>query len=305
MDVVELDAGDLPCKLYMDAYAAGADGVILINRIKPHTDFHGPIESGLMKMSIIGLGKHHQAKEIHSFGVYGLRELMPIASRRILETGKIIFGVGVVENAYHKVNQIKVARPEEIEKTEMDLLSQSRAFMPSLPLSPLDVLLVDQLGKDISGSGMDTNIIGRMCIYGEPEPDFPKIRTIIVDDLSQHSHGNAQGTGLADFITKKLRDKIDLQSTYENSFTSTFERRAFLPIITDTPAQAIEYALRLCGNKPVQEADIIRIRDTLSLTELLASDSALEKLESKPGITTLERNVSLFDENGDLTPWQM
>ena len=299
MQVVELDSTGLPHRLYMDKHAAQADGVIVCNRVKVHTDFHGPVESGMLKMCVIGLGKHAQALEMHSYGVYGLRELVAPAARKVLATGKIVLGVGVAENAYDQTAQIRAALPPSIEQAEAELLVWSRAHMPALPLSDMDILIIDRMGKDISGVGLDTNIIGRMRIPGQPEPDSPRVGMIIVDDLTDASHGNALGMGLADFVTQQLRDKIDFSATYENVLTSSFVARGNLPIVCATPAEALRHALRSCGRQAVEAPRILRIRDTLHLSGIWCSPAALADL---PHAHT-GASRPLFTETGALSPW--
>jgi len=188
--------------------------------------------------------------------------------------------------------------PDQIEQTEMQLLDWSRAHMPSLPLDDIDVLIIDRMGKDISGLGIDTNIIGRMRITGEPEPERPRIRAIIVDDLTEGTHGNAMGTGLADFVTKRLRDKINFHDTYENVLTSSFPIRGNLPVVLDTPREALQQALR-CYVRDTPEPRIIRIRDTLSLSDIQLSPAALAALK---GANTFGVQ-SLFTSDGELTAW--
>ena len=231
MEVVELDNGGLELPLFMDRYAFESDGVILINRIKPHTAFHGEYESGLIKMSVIGLGNKRLASELHRFGVYGLKTLMPLAGRQILLTGKILLGIGIVENAYDETAIIEALTPLEILAREPELLNSAKQMMPYLPLKDIDVLVVDRLGKDISGSGMDPNIIGRMKIEGTPEPESPRIKAIVVTDLTDASHGNACGIGLADVTTRRLVDKVNWDVTYANGVTSGFYSHVALPIV--------------------------------------------------------------------------
>ena len=281
MEVVELPQGDLKNKVFMDKHAYLSDGVIVINRIKPHTDFHGSLESGLMKMCVIGLGKHKQALAIHRFGVYGLRDMIPPTARQVLKTGKIILGIGLVENAYDETAIIRALRPDVMELEEKKLLDRAREYMPSLPVNELDILIVDEMGKDISGVGIDTNIIGRIAIKGEMDPLTPNITTIIVTDLTDVSHGNALGMGLADIITKKLYNKIELQATYENVITSTFLERGKMPVVADTEQQALLYALRTSGPIAVKDARIIRIKNTLRLGEMYVSRPVWEEIENE------------------------
>jgi hypothetical protein len=303
MEVVELPQGNSAAKVYMDKNAYEADGTIIINRIKVHTDFHAPVESGLMKMCVIGIGKHKQAMAIHRHGVSGLQKLIIPAARQVLQYGKIILGIGIVENAYDETAIIRAIKPEEIETEEKKLIQISRSNMPGIPIAHFDILILDEMGKNISGTGMDTNIIGRICIPGSQDPEFPKITKIIVDDLTDVSHGNALGMGLADFITRKIADKIDYRTTYENTITSTFTERAKMPIVAENPHQAMSYALRTCG--PVEQSDIkiVRIRNTLNLDEMYISKTLLPDVQNNKSITLTGDASDLFNDKGELSPF--
>ena len=203
MEVVELPSTGLGHRIYMDKNAYESDGVILINKIKPHTDFHATYESGLVKMTVIGLGKEHGAEAIHHFGVYGLKELIPASALRILAENKIVGAIALIENANDKTMLVKALKAADIMQEEPKLLEIARKNRPALPVDQIDVLIIDQMGKNISGVGIDTNIIGRLKIYDQPEPISPKIRSIIVNDITEESQGNATGVGLADIISKK------------------------------------------------------------------------------------------------------
>lgn len=293
METVSLNSGSLPHPLFMDRNAFEADGVILVNRVKPHTDFRGPIESGLMKMAVIGLGKRDQAETMHAFGVPGLRDMIVPAARQILATGKIRMGIGIVENARDETMELKAVSAAELEKEEEKLLRTAHASMPRLPLDDIDVLIVDEIGKDISGCGMDTNIIGRMRIAGEPEPERPRIRRIVCTDLTPASHGNAIGIGLADLMTQRLADKIDRDATNANLFTSTFLERGMLPPALPTTAEAVEWALKTCNLKNIDRARVVRIRNTLKLEQMWVSEAAWEAIEQQQ-----KRNGQAPDEPG-------
>lgn len=301
METVDLTPPNARNRVYMDRHAYEADGVILLNRIKLHTDFHGPHESGLVKMSVIGLGKHRQALEIHSWGVYGLRHLIPWTAREIIGTGKIRFGMALVENAYDETMLVRAIPAEAILDQEPALLDISRANMPSLPVDDIDILIVDRMGKDISGAGLDPNIIGRNMIRGEPEPERPRIKMITVHDLTEASHGNAVGMGLADVITRRLYDKIDLQATNENIVTSSFLLRGKIPVVAADDATAYAYALRSCGRIEERDLRVVRVRDTLSLTEAYVSDAVLHELAGVPSISVVGGAVSIFGSDGALT----
>jgi hypothetical protein len=300
MQTVELPDGDPDLRAYMDKYAYESDGVIVINRIKPHTDFHGTIESGMLKMCVIGLGKHRQAMHIHKYGVYGLKELMPLTAKKILKSGKILMGIGIVENAYDQTMIIKAVAPSEMEEEEIKLLEISRINMPCLPVNQIDALIVDEIGKNISGTGMDPNIIGRTKIRGEQEPLVPDITSIIAADLTEASHGNALGVGLADFITKRLFNKIDFKATYENTLTSTFIERGKIPIVADTDREAVEYAMRTCRRLETDRTRIIRIKNTLKLGEIYVSEPILNELKTHGNSEILGSFTDVFDNEGNL-----
>jgi hypothetical protein len=298
MEVVRLSS-DLPLNLFMDARASRADGIILINRIKPHTDYHGRYESGLIKMAVIGLGKHEQALEIHRFGVPGLRDLIPQCAERIFGTGKILGGVAIVENANEQGAALEALPVETILSEEPRLLELARTLMPALPSDSIDLLVVDWLGKDISGVGMDTNIIGRIAVRGEREPERPSIKAIYARDLTAGSHGNALGVGLADVISRRLFDKIDPRATLENAYTSSFLSRAKVPIVADSDEQAIDIALRSCGAVAAGQERIMRIRDTLHLEEIYVSEKLLEELRPRSDIKDNGRSVVIVDSLGN------
>jgi hypothetical protein len=300
MEVVELPRGGLCHPVYMDRNAYEADGVVVINRVKVHTDYHGRIESGLMKMCVIGLGKQRQALVMHGYGVYGLRELIPIAARHILSLGKVILGLGLVENAHDRLMEIRAALPQDTEETEAGLLELCRRNMPRLPADELDVLIIDEMGKDVSGVGIDPNITGRLRIRGEQEPRSPRITDIVVADLTEASHGNALGMGLADFITERLRAKIDFRATYENVLTSTFIERGRMPVVAANDRLAVEYALAECRLPDTAKARVVRIKNTLCLGEVYASEAVLDGLRAREGTEIAGPPEEMFDGTGAL-----
>ncbi len=302
MDVVTLDSGDLGHPVHMDRLAYESDGIVIINRIKPHTDFHGRYESGLMKMCVLGLGKHAQALEMHRLGLAGLRDRLAPTALRVLATGKILLGLGVVENAREQTALIKALLPDAIPQEEPGLLDLARANMPRLPVEAIDVLIVDRMGKDISGSGMDSNIIGRLMIRGQPEPEMPSIGALVVTDLTEATHGNAAGMGFADVITKRLADKIDYPVMSENVITSTFLERGKTPLVAPTAEKAYEIALRACGLADASRARVVRIQDTLHLNEVYVSASLYEALRGR--VPTPEESEGMFQSDGELVPFQ-
>lgn len=304
MEVIELPQEDSPVPVFMDKYAYESDGIILINRIKPHTDFKAKYESGLVKMAVIGLGKERQASAIHSFAVFGLTDLIPLVAEKVIGTRKIIGGIALVENAYDETMIIKALKSNEFFEQESLLLDIARENMPSFPIDEIDVLIIDQMGKDISGVGIDPNIIGRIKITGMKEPEKPLIKAIIVSDLTKKSYGNAVGIGLADVITKKLFDKINFSSTYLNASTSSFLERAKLPVVASDDHEAFVLALRSCGYIKEGEERIIRIKDTLHLDELLISKAVMDLIRVRKSIEIIESNVKLFTGKNEFASFQ-
>ncbi len=301
MDVVEIPQSESPVPLFMDRLAWESDGVVLINRVKPHTSFHGTHESGLAKMAVVGLGKHHAARSIHGHGTRGLREYLPLAAKDVLATGKVLAGLAVVENPRDEITCLRGLLANEILDQEPSLLEEAKRNMPSLPCEDIDILIVDELGKDISGTGMDPNIIGRLRIAGEPEPNTPRISVIIATDLSEGSHGNCYGIGLADIITQRVLDKADLASMYANAQASTFLERAKIPMTVETPQAALALALRICPGVTENNARIARIRNTLHLEDFYVSPAVHTEIESR--VTALANPAPMFLPNGQLAPF--
>ncbi len=291
--------GDVP--VYADRNALSMDGLILINRIKPHTDFHGEYESGLCKMLAIGLGKQKGAETIHRRGVGGLIRLIPQAARVMLEKLPVLMGVASLENALEQTARIEVLPGEDILSREPALLHEARALMPRLPVENLDVLVLREMGKNISGTCIDPNIVGRSMIRGVPD-GLPAIYRIVCLDLTDESHGNALGVGMADFITQRLYDKIDLPATYTNVLTSGFVERGFIPLIAPTDLDAIELALNCCGRHVTPETVRMMIApSTLHIDRLLASEALLEELRARGDVAVEGEAAVSFDEAGALT----
>lgn len=290
--------GGLP--VYMDRNAHSADAIILTNRIKTHTDFKGEIESGLMKMAAIGLGKQKQALVLHNFGVRGLRDMMREVAGVMMESGKILCGIALVENAYDETAHIEAILPPDIPKREAELLLYSKSMMPRLPVEDIDILIVDELGKNFSGAGIDTNIIGRMRLLGEPEPESPRIKYIFVRDLSEATHGNASGLGLADMTTRRCFDKIDFEYTYQNTATSTFIARGMIPLALENDRAALTELMRACWT-PETEKRIVHIKNTLDLAEVRVSESLLPEIREKSHLEITGHSEPLtFDAEGNI-----
>jgi hypothetical protein len=302
METVQIGTIASGIPVYMDRNAHAADGgVVLINRIKTHTDFKGDIESGLMKMAAIGLGKQAQALVLHERGVHGIRDGMKDVALQVLASGKILCGVALLENAYDETAVVEALRPEEIPLREPALLTKSKRMMPSLPVEAIDVLIIDEIGKDKSGTGMDTNIIGRMRIPGEPEPESPRIKYVVARDLSEATHGNATGIGLADLITRRCFDKIDLDVTYQNGATSTFLARSMIPMALESDRRCLEEALRACWGVEPENARIVQIPSTLELEHIRVSEPLLPEIRDNPRCEVLgPSEPPAFDAAGNL-----
>lgn len=303
MEVVEL--GRTPehgLPVYVDAHVAKADGILVINRVKPHTDFSGPWESGLMKMISIGLGKRAQAESIHAHGAWGLRHLMPEVARAKLRLAPIVGGLAILEDAYDQTSEIVGLRAADIEMEETPLLERVKRQMARLPFGALDLLIVDRLGKEISGTGMDTNVIGRKRIPGEPEFERPSVERILVRDLTLATHGNAIGIGLADIVTQRLVDQIDWEVTNTNSLVSGFTQRSMLPAVATNDREALKTAFFLLRRKRVEDLTIARIRDTLHLEHLWVSETQpWQRSDARMELMGGPEEMR-FDAEGNLVP---
>ncbi len=292
MEVVTVGEMEGGGPVYLDSNAFHSRGIVVINRVKPHTAFKGEIESGLMKMLCVGLGKKKGAEAMHR---YGLRDSIPRAARIILKKAPVLLGIAILENSMDETMEIKGALPPQFEQIDRTLLTRSKKLIPKLPFDRVDILIVEQMGKDISGTGMDTNVIGMWRkIGGERKPD---IECLIVLDLTSPSEGNGLGVGLADLTTRRLAQKIDYAKTYANALASGFWAGAKIPIVLESDKEAIDTALRRFNGK---EATIVRIKNTLELGELAISESLLGDIGEK-GIEIEGKPQALsFDSLGNL-----
>lgn len=295
--------------LFMDVNAAAADHTLLINRVKAHTDFRGELESGLTKMAVIGLGKRRGATDMHALGVPGFQTFLALAARVYETETNVVGGLAILENAYDETAELVGLSASEIGgPKEKTLLVHSKSLMASIPFPEIDVLAIRRIGKDISGAGMDTNIIGRLKIPRQPE-NFggPDVAIIAVLDLTQATHGNATGLGLADVTTARVVEQIDWVSTYTNVITSGSlgVQRGPLPLTLAGDQTALNVALRCCG-QPQETARIVLIRDTLTLDRLWVSPSLRSAVEEHPRLSVVEEMPLTFDQTGTMTsPWAM
>src|SRR5262247_1124935 len=301
MDVVQLgEALGLP--VWLDRYASEADWIGIINRVKPHTDFVGEIESGLFKMMTIGVGKYRGATQYHRANVtHGYETVITAVGREMLAKARIGFGLGIVENGYDETAVVEAFNAQELEQGERRLLKQARDWMARLPFSPIDVLVVEEVGKNISGSGMDTNVIGRPSNPHEPFPSDPKILWIVALDLTEESGGNATGIGNADFTTRRLAEKIDWKKTAINTLTACAPNGAKLPLTFDSDLQAVDNALNCIGLTRPEKARIIRIKNTLMIGEIECSEAFLPDIRKRPDLDIVgEARPLPFDAAGQI-----
>jgi hypothetical protein len=278
------------------------DKIILVNRIKPHTDFKGEFESGLIKMMVIGMGKPEGAMMAHRLTIkHGFPAVLTEAGSMILKTLPIFFGVGIIENPYDETAFIELLKPEEMMEKEKVLLKKAKKQMPRLPFDRIDILIVDELGKDVSGAGMDTNVIGRISFIGSSKPKKPKITRIFVRDLTEVTHGNACGIGMADYTTKRLVEKIDYPSTHINSITGMCPENGRVPIFFEKDRDALSTAYDNSGVLDSKDLRILWIKNTLELEYVYASQPFRKEVRSNPKLEILGKPFDLlFDESGNL-----
>ncbi len=302
MEVKKIGTSPHGLPILVDKNAAEADGIVVVNRIKPHTEFEGPIESGLMKMMAIGLGKHKGCFQVHKQTVnFGYSNIIPGIGKIILNNLPVLFGVGIVENIYDETAIIKAIQPDQFIEEEKKLLTKAKQFMAKLPFDKIDILVIDEMGKNISGTGMDTNVIGRIMFVGEKEPSSPDITRIVVLGLTDHSHGNAVGIGLADFTTQNVVDKIDPTAMATNAITAMTPEKARLPISFPTDIESIEAAFKTIGAIAFEDAKIIHIKNTLEMSEMDISHSLKIQAEGRTDLKVLNGLGPLsFDPQGRL-----
>ena len=272
MDAVQLGNTPEGFDVFMDRLAYESDGVVVFNRIKTHTDFSGRIESGWLKMLAIGLGKVQGARTCHRYcRQYGYEKSIRAMGSYSLASGKILCGVGVIENEEHEICAVRAARPDQMIETEEEALLLARKLLPRLPFRNIDLLIVDQLGKNISGTGFDTKVIGR----GVPlEPgEAPEIKLIYLRDITPESEGNALGVGMADLMHERCFRKVDLQRTYINTQAALNPPMGFLPMHFPSDGEAVRFALNVVGDRDKSHSRVVWIKNTLLLGEILASDS--------------------------------
>ncbi len=308
MEVVEVGQLSNGMPVFIDRNAAEADGIVIANRVKPHTDFRADYESGLAKMAVLGLGKHKGASTVHRYGVEGMRGVMPQAARLIVAKTPVLFGLASVENAFHEVARIAAVPPTGIAgPEEKALLQEAYSLMPRFPFPAIDVLIVEQIGKNISGVGMDPKVIDRAKVHGVVDHLTCDIAVIAALDLTPEAHGNASGIGLADVTTRHLVEQIDFEALYINCMTAGIcgIQRSFIPMVAPTDRAAISTALHVCGQPDPLQARIVRIKNTLSLGEMDVSESLASQIGGLPAVSLVGSPFELgFDVEGRISPFE-
>jgi hypothetical protein len=302
METVEIGRMPWGFPVYVDKHAFEADHIVLVNRIKPHTNFRAHVESGLMKMLVIGLGKHQGAIMAHRASVdVGLPKAIPEVARFSLSKLPVLFGLGTLENVRHQTAKVEAMLPEQLEAIETRLLAEAWPLLGRIPFDFLHLLIVDEMGKEISGTGMDPNVLGRLYFFPNEEPKTPQYIRILVRDLTEKTAGNAVGMGLADFATRRLANKVNFQYTYTNALTGLSPMRSKLPIIFETDRDAIEGALKTIGLTEPPDAKVARIKNTLDLEYLYASDALVPEIEQRGDLEIVRGpHPFTFSTQGDL-----
>jgi hypothetical protein len=289
--------------VHFDRNAYEADHVLVCGRVKPHTGFVGDIESGLMKMMLIGLGKHNGAKIYHrAINDFSFPQIVRSVAGHVLKKCRIVAGLGIVENGYDETALIRAVHPEELEDREKELLVLAKQWMPRLPFKLCDVLIIDEIGKNISGSGMDTNVVGRKFNDRRAADDeYPKVKRIFVRGLTEATHGNAAGIGIAEFCTRRCVEQIDYKITSINCLTGGHPSGAMTPVYYDTDCEVLDAALSVIGLVQPADARLLWIPDTLHLAEVECSAAYWEQAQGRDDLTVLTGPRELiFDGEGNL-----
>ncbi len=299
METVQIATTGSGLPVMIDKYANEADGIVVFNRIKPHVAFRGPYESGLMKMIAIGLGKQRGADICHNLGYGSMAANIPAIANTVLKMKPVLFGVGVVENAYHQTHTIAVLNKDEIAEKGVLLQDLSKKLYPRILFDRLDVLIIDEIGKDISSTGFDTGVVGR---YHTPFiSGGPSITRMGVLDLTSRSHGNANGVGLADFTTRRLFDKFLPDQTYPNALTSTVPLTVKMPMVLDNDLQVFQAAIATCNIVDKRDVRLARIKNTVELDTIEVSENLRDEVLCHPDMHIASDPYNLcFDENGHL-----
>ncbi len=303
LDTVKIGQLDNDTPVLIDRFAHEADHIVIANRIKSHTEFTHAFESGLMKMLAIGMGKEEGATRYHkAFMIEGYPAIIERVATTILSTGKFLFGLGIVEDGMLQTAKIAAFGTEDLIQGEIELLKLAKKLEPKLPFEDIDVLIIDEMGKDISGSGFDAKVVGRINMpLVSPEPEAPRIKRIVVLNLTDVSNGNADGVGSADFITRKLYEKIDMNSLYVNALAGSEPEHARIPMVMESARASIEAGMNTIGKIDENEIKVMRIRNTKELSVVEVSTTYTDQLKARPDIEVIGTPKPFsFDRHGEL-----
>lgn len=303
METVIVDRTPQGIPVHFDKHASQADHVLIVGRIKPHTGFVGDVESGLHKMMLIGLGKHEGAKIYHrAIADYSFMEIITAVGASVIQKCRVAGGIGIVENAYDETALIEAVPPEKFLERETELLKLAIQWLPRLPFNYCDLLIIDRIGKNISGTGMDTNVIGRKYNdHAATDRDTVRCKRIFVRGLTEETHGNATGIGLAEFTNQRTADATDRGITAINCITGLHPTAAMIPIAYETDREAITNALHTCGLVEPPQSKVIQVPDTLHLAEVLVSEAYLPQIAERADLEQLSQPADMdFDSRGDL-----
>ena len=306
LEVVRIGETEDHLAVYLDKLASEADHIVLINRIKKHTEFEHEFESGLLKLMAIGLGKQEGAAAYHeAMLTFGYPRVILTVARKVMQAANVLFGVGVVENGYGQTAQIGICRSDDIREMEKRLFKNAKQFAPALPFDEADIIIIDEMGKDISGTGFDTKVVGRIGLpLVTAEPESPRIKRIVVCDLTEGSEGNAVGVGIVDIITRRLLDKIDMDALNINSITGVCPEMGKIPLTMKNDREAVEIAIKCVGLIPKNKLKIMRIKNTALLSEVDVSEAYEEELAMRTDLDVIiPKGPMVFDQSGNLEPF--
>jgi len=306
LDVVQLGETKQGIPVYVDRLASEADHIVLVNRIKKHTEFEHKFESGLMKMMAIGLGKQAGAAMYHQAMLsFGYADVIQSIADNVLQQANILCGVGIVENGYGQTAKIGICPCEKIAEREVALFKLAKQLSPALPFEAADVIVIDEMGKDISGTGFDTKVVGRIGLpLVTPDPESPNIKRIVVCDLTEASEGNAVGVGVADIITRRLREKIDQKALDMNTITGVCPESGKTPLTLGSDREALDVAIRCVGLIPTEKLKIMRIKNTSCLSEVDVSAGYADDLKRCQDLEVIrDWHDMAFDGKGNLPPF--
>lgn len=306
LDVVQIGETEDRIPVYLDQFAHAADYIVLINRIKQHTEFVHEFESGLLKMMAIGLGKQKGAAIYHeAMMTFGYPRIILTISRKVMQHAHILFGVGIVENGYGQTASVQICGSDAMEAIERKLLKTAREFAPGLPFEEADILIIDEMGKDISGTGFDTKVVGRIGLpLISKEPQHPRVKRILVCDLTEQSEGNAVGVGIADMITQRLLDKIDMAAFNMNTITGACPEMGKIPLTLKNDEEAIHVAIKSIGLIPIPKLKIMRIKNTSYLGEIEVSEAYAEEMLGREDLEAITGKRPMpFNLSGNLEPF--